>query len=410
MRHPDENRRDIGPAQSLAGRAGGYGSNIRARLVKALFVPVLAVIWLLSALPFRVMGQEPGPVAERHAGSEIISEKLAYEVNKGDTLLAIAGRFGVELDYLVSLNPQDKKHIYPGEVFRVEKKTIVPSGYRDGILINIPDRTLYLFRDGSLFAHYPVGLGKPSWMTPRGSFRVVAKGINPTWHVPPSIQREMAREGEEVKTVVPPGPDNPLGRWALFTSMPGILIHETIAPASVYRFRSHGCIRMRGEDAKMLFEAVEPGEAVNIIYQPVKLAVTAEGAIYLEVQKDVYGLSGNPLDTAAEYIVDAGLAGSVDWEKVMEVALARQGVAEDVSAGTTRSVDGQEEFSEGGPGAGIVYGTGGGLGAGDGEGERATSLQHAYGRISDGVLPGWGRLYPQGAQEAGQPDEVPLQR
>ena len=70
------------------------------------------------------------------------------------------------------------------------------------------------------------------------------------WIVPESIQEEMRREGKDVLTRVPPGPDNPLGRHWIGLSIGGIGIHGTIAPSSVYHFRSHGCIRLHPDDVE----------------------------------------------------------------------------------------------------------------------------------------------------------------
>jgi len=318
---------------------------------------------------------------------DVITDELSYTAVKGDTLLGIAGMFGVDLSYLKAQNGLKGNMVHPGDSFRVTRLTIAPAEVYDGILINIPDLTLYLFRDGSLAAHYPVGLGKPDWQTPRGTFRVVDKRENPTWYVPVSIQREMDDKGEEVKTLVPPGPDNPLGRWALKTSMQGILIHETIAPESVYRFQSHGCIRMRGDDVKRLFESVSKGDTGDIIYRPVKLAMTEDGSVYLEVHRDSYKRAGNPLNIAAGYIIDSGLYDKVDWEKVSEVAAKKEGIARDITLRAARSAeDGQKELFEGGTGTGALPRAGGRPGKADEPAEHPAAIQHAHRGVPDGDL------------------------
>jgi L,D-transpeptidase ErfK/SrfK len=204
----------------------------------------------------------------------------------------------------------------------------------DGILVNIPDRTLYIFEAGRLKDHFPVGLGKPTWKTPTGDFKILNKMHNPTWYVPESIQKEMAAADQEVIEIMPPGPDNPLGRWALKTSIPGILLHETNHPESVYGFRSHGCIRMKGVDAWVLYEVLDVGDTGVIDYIPVKLARTTSGRVFLEVHKDAYGMGGDPLMEAVTLIEENRLDRRVDWEKVAEVATASNGRAYDVTAAT----------------------------------------------------------------------------
>jgi L,D-transpeptidase ErfK/SrfK len=312
----------------LAGRTSDSPLAVRGALAAAVLV------FLAAAFPSAGSGD-----AGSHDGAaklagvyrDVVEDETTYTAVEGDTLLKIAGEFGVDLDYLLRLNPQKKKFLHPGDRFRIIKRTIIPAETDDGIILNIPDRMLYLFRDGALAVKFPAGLGKPGWRTPRGAFRIISKLRDPVWRVPPSIQREMAAQGERVRKVVPPGKDNPLGRWALNTSLPGILIHETIAPSSVYRFRSHGCVRMRGEDAGRLFGLVDKGDTGSIIYRPVKLAVTVSGKIYLEVYSDVYGLSPEPMGEARRMIGSAGLADKVDWAKVEEVVKLHEGIAQDVT-------------------------------------------------------------------------------
>jgi L,D-transpeptidase ErfK/SrfK len=191
-------------------------------------------------------------------------------------------------------------------------------------------------------AHYPVGVGKKKdWRTPLGEFTVKSKREKPTWRVPKSIQREMARKGEPVKTEVPPGKDNPLGEFAVGTSIEGVLIHATIWPESVYGFRSHGCIRLKPADAEAFFKAVKIGDKGRIIYEPVKLARDAAGRVFLEVHKDVYGIKGDLLEESERQIKESGLSDTVDHEKVRAVAASEDGVAADVTGGQAPSRTGQ---------------------------------------------------------------------
>lgn len=327
------------------------------------------ILALTAALAFSIMTPAYAEEAVQNDAAplytDVVEDTVTYEAVKGDTLLKIAGQFGVDLDYLVRHNPQKGKYLQVGQKFTVMKRSIIPARTADGIVINIPDRMLYLFRDGKLDARYPVGLGKPSWKTPRGEFKVVGKQKDPTWHVPPSIQREMKELGEEVKTEVPPGPDNPLGKWAVRTSIKGVLMHATIAPSSVYQFRSHGCIRMRSEDAEALFGKVGKGDTGSIVYEPVKLAKTRSGRVYLEVNRDAYGLAEEPLVMAAEAVLENGLFDRVDWKRIAEVAQMREGIAQDVTSGRTERANGQTEFSEGGAGTRTIAVSNRSLGPGD---------------------------------------------
>lgn len=256
---------------------------------------------------------------------------MTYKAVKGDYLCKISGMHGVDCSRFLKENPRDPDKVHVGDTFRVTRRTIIPGAIADGIIINIPDRTLYLFRDGKLAAYYPVGVGKRTWQTPLGEFTVKSKRLKPTWRVPVSIQREMKRKGEPVKTVVLPGKDNPLGEFAVGISIEGVLIHSTIWPESIYGFRSHGCIRLKPADAEAFYDAVKVGDKGIIIYEPVKFARIENGRVFLEVHQDVYGKTGDLLAEAVRQVEESGLSGVVDSEKLRAVALAAEGVAADVT-------------------------------------------------------------------------------
>jgi L,D-transpeptidase ErfK/SrfK len=216
-----------------------------------------------------------------------------YQVKRGDSLALLGARFGVDPRLLAranGLSPQARLSI--GQSLRVENRRVVPDA-GDGILVNIPQRLLFFFHDGALAAWYPVALGRPDWQTPTGRFEVVSRRSRPTWHVPQSIQEEMRRQGEPVRTVVPPGPQNPLGEHWIGLSGSFCGIHGTNAPASIYSFRTHGCIRLHPDDVADLFTRVSIGSKVEIAYEPVLLARGSDGEVFLEVNADIYGRAGN---------------------------------------------------------------------------------------------------------------------
>jgi L,D-transpeptidase ErfK/SrfK len=141
----------------------------------------------------------------------------------------------------------------------------------------------------------------------------------------------MELEGKEIKALVPPGPGNPLGRYALKTTMPGIMIHETIKPSSVNQFRSHGCIRVLPENMEKFFEEVELNGPGELVYRPVKAAVSDSGRVFLEVHKDFYGRIRDLGEEARMQLEKTGALNKVDWQKVDEVLKERSGTAEDVT-------------------------------------------------------------------------------
>jgi L,D-transpeptidase ErfK/SrfK len=275
---------------------------------------------------------------------DIISEKLVgtsskYSVVKGDTIRLIAAKLGVSQQHLIKKNRLDPKaYLKIGQKLIYNNRKIVPQRMKNGIVVNIPDRTLYYFKHGKLAVSLPVALGVPvksdkyDWKTPTGKFRVTAKMKDPTWHVPPSIQSEMEDQGKEVIASIPPGSDNPLGKFAIKTSIPGILIHSTTKPWSIYSFASHGCIRVYPEQMEEFFKEVKVNTLGEIIYKPVKLAVTEEGRVFLEVHRDVYGKSRNGLASEARRLIEKqNLTEQVNWQKVESIVRHTSGIAEDIS-------------------------------------------------------------------------------
>jgi L,D-transpeptidase ErfK/SrfK len=284
-------------------------------------IPILFVLFLII-FPFHAL-----------CAHTIIGGETTYVVNKGDSFELIGARFGIHWKNIPKWNGLDAT-LSPieGMTLRLNTRKIVPKSLKDGIVINIPDRTLYFFKDGYLTA-FPVGVGKrlEDRQTATGKFKIVQKRTNPTWYVPKSIQMEALLQGKPVEEVVPPGPENPLGRFALVTSIPGLLIHETIWPKSVYRYRSHGCMRLLPEHMEQLFRLVEVKTLGEIIYEPVKLAVVPNKGIYLEVRTDVYKRTTSVREHARKIIEAQGLSDRVNWGHVERLVRTESGVAEDIS-------------------------------------------------------------------------------
>lgn len=169
--------------------------------------------------------------------------------------------------------------------------------------------------EGRLVAAYPAGLGRPDWKTRTGPFTVTALRKNPTWFVPESIQEEMAETREEVQTEVPPGPDNPLGKCAIYISIQRQVIHATIAPSSIYHFQTHGCVRLHPDDAAHLFGAVKVGDSGEFVYQPVLLAKLSDGRIFAEVNRDVCRRAGLARETVRSLAESFSISDEIDWTK-----------------------------------------------------------------------------------------------
>lgn len=212
------------------------------------------------------------------------------------------------------------------------------AGARRGIVVNLAEMRLYLFRGPGVPAiSFPIGIGREGWETPTGTTTIVQKRRNPTWVPPASIRARDPR----LPAQVPPGPNNPLGAFALNLGWPSYVIHGTNKPDGVGRRVSHGCLRLYPEDIERLFDLVEVGTPVSIIDQPVKLAWLGD-ALYLEVhpsqtQAVQVELTGSflpePLPDLLASVERArgGRIADIDWPLVAKAAQERRGVAVRIS-------------------------------------------------------------------------------
>lgn len=207
-----------------------------------------------------------------------------------DTFVDIARAYNLGYDELVEANP-DVDPWLPGEGTRILLPTqfILPDAPRDGIVINVASKRLFWFvpadEDGQrAVMTFPIGIGEQGTATPLGSTTITQKAKDPTWYPPANIRREYAAEGNPIPAIVPPGPDNPLGNYALLLGMPSYLIHGTNRPAGVGMRVSHGCVRMFPENIELLFGEVPVGAAVTIVDQPWLVGWHKE-QLYLEAHR-----------------------------------------------------------------------------------------------------------------------------
>lgn len=282
---------------------------------------MLTVLAIAVALfvPRATVGAPPVPFT-------LIEEDRTYQVQPGETLADIALRLAIPWRRIAELNGlTDPARLAAGQVLRLPGQRILPAALEDGLVINLPDRTLYHFAKGIPIASYPVGVGQPDWPTPVGEFRITAKVKNPTWFVPKSIQEEMEAEQRIVKTRVEPGPDNPLGEYWLQLSLRGYGIHGTIAPGTVGWFSTHGCVRLKAEDIESLYTAVSTGTRVVILYEPVKLAAAPDGRVFLEVHPDPYGITGDPFAHLGDLLAAQPTPLRLDYAMVQAALWAADG-------------------------------------------------------------------------------------
>jgi len=223
-------------------------------------------------------------------GNDIVGHVFAVKVLRGDSVTTIRQRYDISLDGLVAANPDINFYrLRVGQKIVIPDEFILPK-FRRGIVINIPELRLYYFTpDGRYVYTFPVGLGRELWRTPTAIARVISKKEDPVWHPPESIREyTLEKRGDLLPYAVLPGPDNPLGKYALFLSKTGYMIHGTNAPDSVGTFISSGCMRLLKEPIETLYQEVEVGTPVYIVHFPNKAGWFGD-TLYLESHHPVTG-------------------------------------------------------------------------------------------------------------------------
>jgi L,D-transpeptidase ErfK/SrfK len=263
----------------------------------------------------------------------ITGDRWVHVVSSGESWTSIGARVGVDPAVLAGRNGLTVRvPLRPGDVLGIDNRHIVPANADDEeLIINLPQRMLFHFWQGTVRASYPVAVGRAGWPTPVGPFSIVAMETDPTWDVPLSIQEEMRNAGKPVVKAVPPGPDNPLGKYWMRLSFGSIGLHGTTAPASIFHFATHGCIRMHPDDVDDLFHRLTLGTRGRVVYEPVLVAFDGTD-VFVEVHGDPYRRAPNPLWRAQQLIEQLELRALVDLKEVVRVVREAEGLAVPVTA------------------------------------------------------------------------------
>jgi L,D-transpeptidase ErfK/SrfK len=191
-----------------------------------------------------------------------------------DTLADIARRFNLGYDEVLRANP-DVDPWLPGEGTRIVLPTqfVLPEAPAEGIVVNIAALRMFYFPKPDkdqprVVMTFPIGIGKVGWATPVGTTKIASKREKPFWTPPASVRKEHEAAGDPLPARVPPGPDNPLGLYAMNLGWPSYLIHGTNKPPGVGMRASHGCIRMYPEDIAAVFPEIPVGMKVTVVNQP----------------------------------------------------------------------------------------------------------------------------------------------
>jgi L,D-transpeptidase ErfK/SrfK len=272
------------------------------------------------------------PLEAPPASADLVGRLAFHEARAEDTFVDLAPALSVGYVELLNANLSvDPWLPKAGTRLVVPRARLLPSGPREGIVINLGDLRLYFFEPGQPVRSAPIGIAKEGFETPLGETTVVAKREKPTW-----IPGESAR-ADGYPPMVPPGPDNPLGEYALYLGWPTYLIHGTNDARGVGRHSSRGCIRLYPWHIEALYQRVELGTRVRVVDEPVKvgwvgsmllLEVNPESDLSLALdQTGKRPASRIPLGLRELVTRAAGKqAHRLDWGRIKRTALRQSGV------------------------------------------------------------------------------------
>ena len=268
------------------------------------------------------------PVAK---GDDVVGRLAVIKLEKGDTLPDIARHFSLGINAISAANPG--VDVWVPEA---EKRIILPLNFilpdtpRKGIVINVATMRLFEYKGDSKslkVSTYPVGVGTEERPTPTGQMHVYRKTTRPTWHVPASIAADHRKKGDILPAEVLPGPENPLGEYALYLSKLGYLIHGTNKPASIGLKATNGCMRLYPENIKMLYSDTPVNTPVSIVNQPYLIG-QRDGVLYMEVHTPLEDSGVIELEKIYAKLknIEKKSARPLDWKKVKEVQAEARGI------------------------------------------------------------------------------------
>jgi L,D-transpeptidase ErfK/SrfK len=261
---------------------------------------------------------------------DVVGEIQMTTVRRGESLSEIGRRYDVGIYEMIEANPKVDPWVpAAGSVVLIPTQFILPSAARTGIVLNLAEMRLYYYHaDKPAVTTYPVGIGKKGWSTPLATTVVTGKKKDPAWVPPASIRAEHRAKGDILPAVVPGGPGNPMGRFALYLALGEYRIHGTHKPGGIGVRGSHGCVRLYPEDIESLYYTVPVGTTVRIVHEPYKIG-WYKNHLYIESHQPltegryVGSDSVDSLKRAIEKVISG--THTVNWTSAQMAAKAQKG-------------------------------------------------------------------------------------
>jgi len=278
------------------------------------------------------------------ANEALIGKKIETSTTYGETVVNLQQRYDIGYNAIQDANPQldPTKSFSANSFLLIPTEHLLPNQPRQGIVVDLPEMRMYYFPPGTdKVLTFPIGIGKIGKTIPITMTSITRKMKDPVWIPPEDIREFNLQQGVVLPSVMPAGPDNPLGEYAIYMRVPTYLIHSTIFPESIGKRASFGCIRMYESDIKQFFPSVRGGVPVAIVNSPVKIGWQGDH-LYVEAYK--------PLEEHGD-AYDASLAGMVhtittaannqdtliDWQALAYISQERDGIPHDIGVKLPKS-------------------------------------------------------------------------
>lgn len=265
-------------------------------------------------------------------GVDVVGKTQVITVPKGTDITELGQQYSIGyLEFLESNPHADLKNLWAGQKLVVPTRFILPPVPRRGIVINLAELRLYYYpKHAQVVYTFPIGIGRQHTPTPLIKTKIIEKRKDPIWFPTEDTHAEAKELGIMLPKKILPGPQNPLGKYAIRLGLNTYLIHGTNRPDGVGMRSSGGCIRMYPDDVEQLYKLVSIGTPVNIIDNPFKIG-WKNNVLYLETHVPVdfkHDKAKDRLQPLVEVLKDTieKLHAKIDWQRAAQVADDQDGI------------------------------------------------------------------------------------
>lgn len=222
------------------------------------------------------------------AGYRLVGENIIHQAQHGDYFQQLAEQYNVGFLALMAANPEvDPFLLKANEPVTIPHQMLLPYGKREGIVVNLAELRLYYFvPDKPQVYVFPIGIGRIGLQTPNTVSYISEKRKDPVWRPTAEMKERYFKEhGVPLADEIPPGKNNPFGKYALRIGLSEYLLHGTNQRFGIGMRASSGCIRLYDEDIEWLYNNIALDTPIRIMEQPIKMSYEGGQQKWLEIHQ-----------------------------------------------------------------------------------------------------------------------------